>query len=156
MSVTLDPQRREIVEHDFRFGGIQRAHESIPAQHVNRFDVEKMGGVQCISEREQTRFDDWGGLRAHYDIEDRRGIDHDQRLSLSSLRISTIDKDESKGSRVAKRARISSRVGFSAEFLISPRTYSDKDFPASAARDLSVRCNSSGTLRIWIITDMRT
>jgi len=26
--------------------------------------------------------------------------------------------------------------------------------PASAARDFSLRCSASGTLRIWIIVDM--
>lgn len=50
----------------------------------------------------------------------------------------------------------SSMVGCSAVFATSRTRYSLRDIPAVAARALSFRCKSSGTLRNWIITGMRS
>lgn len=119
---------------------------------VHDFDVDQMGRagdmvdkpmVECrMSTRPQQVVDQNGRI---YD---------DHVLSRTSRMISAEDSLSSTGSRLRTRARSSSTVGCSADFRISRNKYSDKLCPASAALDFSFRCRSSGTFRIWIITDM--
>ena len=96
----------------------------------------QQGGIECFGER------------------DRR-VENDHRLSRSARTARAGETDGVGKLRVLSRARSSSIEGRSATRRISCNRYFESVMPAIAARALSRRCNSLGTLRICTTTVMR-
>jgi hypothetical protein len=128
----------------------------IRARHLPRKRVRKEtashvsshasgGGVEPIVQASRMGRFDQGALSKQVDR---------QRPRASRI-ISVGEGDSSTGGSASKRARISAIDGRSAILRASLVRKSESDRPSRAARALSFRCSASGTLRNWIILDMR-
>ena len=87
-------------------------------------------------------------------FKESRGVDDDHADSRSCRMTAAAGVFSVTRFRLWIRVSISSRVGRAASRSSSARRKSESVCPESAARLLSFRCSTSGTLRIWIIFDM--
>src|ERR1700704_4786999 len=105
--------------------------------HVDCFPFSE----QYISHRGGSR-----GVEQHF--QHCGSVSDNHRRLRSSRRISTGEILYFTGVLLVSRSAISLMVGRSASCSISLNSRSESETPLSAARDLSLRCSASGTLRI--------
>ena len=127
----------------------------VAAKNLGGFDIDEMRRGEGVARIEEPRRNGSGSVRGQEQLDKGGGVDDDHRLSRSCRIISAGGMEGLTLPRSAMRLRNSSTVGRAATSRISASRKSESDMPASAARALSVRCSDSGTLRIWIIEDMR-
>ena len=155
MGIAFDRQVLQVLE---RLKGACRVDLSFgrePAQHLGYFDIQKMRCMERSLRAQKALGKRSARTCLEKDLDDSRCVEDDHRLSRSAAIAAATDSCRSTLCRFRSRSRISSRVGRSSDLSISRNRYSEMDIPARAARDLSRRCSSSGTFRIWTITAMQ-
>ncbi|MNC87929.1 hypothetical protein D3C83_37060 [compost metagenome] len=110
--------------------------------------------MEFVVVSEKARLDSTAKRSLQQEFEEGRSVDDNQADSRSSLMTTAAGVFNVTRLRLCIRASISSRVGRAARRSSSTRRKSESVCPESAARLLSFRCSTSGTLRIWTILDM--
>ena len=111
MRVPFDEQLVEVVEH---LPGALRIHDfesNEPTQGLGDLDVEQMGSVKALAGIKRPCADAFSARGPEQQLEQRRSVDDDQRLSRSDRTIAVGDTLPLYEARSRSRSRISSGVG---------------------------------------------
>ena len=129
----------ESVEREKCPFGAEGTDRDISAKCLRDFEVEKVRHMEGVPGRMDSLGDFSSRFRGEQQLEDRRSVENDQRLSRSARMTSAGDRSSRAGGSFESLSRISSRVGCASSFPISRSTYSDMDMPARAERAFSRR-----------------
>lgn len=91
MGVPLDQQSGEVLEGELGPMEAQLAQLHQPAQRLDDLDIEKLGGMEPLVGGKQPLAHASRPRRREEELEQRRGIGDDQRLSRSARNISVGD-----------------------------------------------------------------
>lgn len=147
------------IEQGFLGTSIAQDAGAVPlAEYLEKLYVKQMWRVEFFRGAKDVGLYACSVWCAQQQIKGGRGVYDDQRVSRSSRTASAaVYVGAAAGStllRVRRRAWISVWSGREAMCSIWSSRYCERDLDESAARDLSLRCRSSGTFRIWIIVPM--